>query len=117
QGRQVQTVGWFVQNQKIPAPLQNASQQQSAALAATQIFHLSGQSIIRKQKPLQIRPQGKLPVSEYDKLASIRDLLQHRLFLVEEQSGLIDIIELSQGAGFHRAVSRAKLAQDEFEQR
>ena len=58
QRRQVQIVRRFVEDEKIAAAFQNARQQQPAALAAGQIFHLRRDAVVGEQKPFEITAQG-----------------------------------------------------------
>ena len=59
QRRQVKVVGRFVENQEIAAVLQDAREQQTAALAAGQMFHLRINAVVGEQKPFQIGAQRK----------------------------------------------------------
>ena len=116
QGRQIKIIGRFIQHEKISAALQNARQQQPAALAAGKVFDLRRDAFIGKEKPFQIAAQGNFGLAPLHKLRAVGRLVQNGALLVQLQPRLVHIIEFGELAGFHRAFRGRKLANDNFQQ-
>ena len=117
QRRQVEIVRRLVEDEEVAAVFQDAREQQPAALAAAQVFHLRRDAVVGEQKPLEIGAQRNLAVAEDDELRAVADFLQHRAFLAQLQPALVHVVELRELAGLHRAFGGRELADDDFEQR
>src|SRR5690606_34651174 len=94
QCRQVQIIGRLVKNQKVPAVLQNAREEQPASFAPAEVLHLGGDAIIREEKPLQIGPQRKLFVPKNNELRTVADFIQDRPLRIQLNAPLVNVIEL-----------------------
>src|SRR5213078_4440806 len=90
---QVEIIRRFVEDQKVPAVLQNTREQQSAALAARQMLHLGRDAIVGEQKSFQIGAQRKFAIAKDHELRAVADLLQHGAFLAQLQTGLVNVIK------------------------
>ena len=114
---QVEVVRRLVQDEEIAAALQNPRQQQPAALAAAQLFHLGHDPVVAEQEPFQVGSHGQLGFAPLHEFRAVGYLVQHGALLVELETALVHIIEFGELADLDRARGRRQLANDDFEQR
>ena len=114
---QVEVVRGLVEDEKVAALLEDARQQQPAALAAGKELHGQREPVIGEEEALEIGAQRELAVAPDDKLRAVTQLIQHGAILAQLQPRLVHVVELRKLAGLHRALRGRELTDDGLEER
>src|SRR5688500_7302789 len=111
QGPEIEIVGRLVEDQQVAAPLQDFGEKHPAALAAAQLGDARVDPFIGEEKTPEISTHADRFLAHFEEVAAIAHLLEHRFFVIEQESILIDIIDLGARAKLNLPASGRELAE------
>src|SRR2546423_7064091 len=117
QRAEIEIVRRLVEHQNVAAALQDFSEQHPAPFAAAELRDLGVDALFAEKKSPQISAQRDALLAERDVFSAAPDFFPNRFLIVEEESILIDVIDLGPRADLHGAAGRGQFLQNDFEER
>src|SRR5437762_9551318 len=114
---EIEIVRRFVEHQNVAASLQDFSEQHPAPFAAAELRNLRVDALFAEKKPSQISAQRDALFAERDVFSAAPDFFPNRFLIVEEESILIDVIDLGPRADLHCPARDGQFLQNDFEER
>src|SRR5437762_6482522 len=117
QRSEIEIVRRFVEHQNVAASLQDFSEEHPAPFAAAELRNLRVDALFAEKKAPQISAQRDALLAERDVFSAAADLFPNRFLIVEEESVLIDVIDLGSRADLHCTARDGQFLQNDFEER
>src|SRR5437764_5706999 len=117
QRSEIEIIRRFVEHQNVAAALENFSEQHPAAFAAAELRNPGVDALFAEKKSPQISAQGDALLAEDDMFSAAPDFFPNRFRVVEEQSILIDVIDLGPRADLYFTSGGRQFLQNDFEER
>src|SRR5205823_8931464 len=117
QRSEIEIVRRFVEHQNVAASLQDFSEKHPAPFAAAELRNLGVDALFAEKKSPQVSAQRDALLAERDVFSATPDLFPNRFLIVEEESILIDVIDLGSRADLHFTAGDGQFLQNDFEER
>src|SRR5213076_486174 len=112
QRSEIEIVRRFVEHQNVAASLQDFSEEHPAPFAAAELRNPRVDALFAEKKSPQISPQRDPLLAERNVFSATPDFFPNRFLIVEEESILIDVIDLGSRAVLHCTACGGQLLQN-----